>query len=94
MRSGAIRAVPGHFDRVVIARKDLGVRWVVDTATKAYRETPLNEGSGSSRQGSATYAEMRTLEVLKSTPFQPGISTAEDSFYHGFADADEFLKPN
>lgn len=61
------------------------------------RSGSMNENQGNEessdelREGTATYAEMRTLEVLKSTPFKPGISTAEDGSYHGFADADKLL---
>jgi len=55
-------------------------------------ETQGNEESSDElREGGATYAEMRTLEVLKGAAFRPGISTMNDSSYHGFADADKLL---
>lgn len=41
-------------NRVVITRKDLGVRWTVDTTSKTYRETPLDEGDNPGGQGRAS----------------------------------------
>jgi hypothetical protein len=50
------------------------------------------ESSDELREGSATYAEVRTIEVLKSEGFKPGLTTAEDPDYHGFSRANEILQ--
>ncbi len=49
------------------------------------------ESSDELREGGATYAEMRTLEVLKSVAFKPGLGVTDDSLYHGFANTEDLL---
>ena len=50
------------------------------------------ESTDEFNEGTATYAEVRTLEALKSAGYKPGLTTAEDSAYRGFRDPDAILK--
>jgi hypothetical protein len=50
------------------------------------------ESSDELREGGATYAEVRTLEVLSAGGLKPGLTESEDPEYHGFARAAELLK--
>ena len=50
------------------------------------------ESSDEFREGGATYAEMRALEVLKARGFTQGLTEAEDPEYHGFAGAGGMLQ--
>ncbi len=42
-------------------------------------------------EGTATYAELRTLEILNAGGFKPGLSRADDPEYGGFANLGELL---
>lgn len=50
------------------------------------------ESSDEFREGGATYAEVRTLEVLKAEGFKPGLTEKEDPEYRGFGSADGMLQ--
>jgi len=49
------------------------------------------ESSDDVREGTATYVMLRTLEIVKSGRLKPGLTTAEDPYYHGFADVDRMI---
>ena len=52
-----------------------------------------SEGSaGDVREGTATYAQLRALEIIKSGGFTPGLTNAEDPYYRGFAEADRIIE--
>ncbi len=49
------------------------------------------ESSDDVLEGTANYAMVRALEVIKAGGFRPKLTTAEDPNYHGFADAESLL---
>ena len=56
-------------------------------------ELQRNEESADDiREGTATYAQLRALEITKSGGFTPGMTTADDPYYHGFAEADRIIE--
>jgi hypothetical protein len=65
--------------------------FTVARALKRQSMTDLQRNEESAddvREGTATYAQLRALEVIKPGGFTPGLTTAEDPYYHGFAQAD------
>ncbi len=68
--------------------------FTVARALKRQTMTDMQRGEESAddvREGTATYAMLRALEIVKSGAFTPGLTTAEDPYYHGFADADRMI---
>ncbi len=51
----------------------------------------MEESADDVREGTATYAQLRALEIIKSGGFKPGLTNAEDPYYHGFAEADRII---
>ena len=49
------------------------------------------ESADDVREGTATYAQLRALEIIMSGDFKPGLTNAEDAYYHGFAEADRII---
>jgi hypothetical protein len=49
------------------------------------------ESADDVREGTATYVMLRALEIIKAGGFQPRLTSAEDPFYHGFADAGRMI---
>jgi hypothetical protein len=73
--------------------------FVTARALKRTAMTPEQQGEESAddvREGTATYVMLRALEIVKAGGFQPRLRTADDRFYHGFAEAgrmiDEYLE--
>ena len=73
--------------------------FVTARALKRASMTPDQQGEESAddvREGTATYVMLRALEIVKAGGFRPKLSTTDDPFYRGFADAgvmiDEQLK--
>ena len=50
------------------------------------------ESADDVREGTATYAQLRALEIIKSGGFTPGLTNAEDPYYRGFAEADRIIE--
>ena len=50
------------------------------------------ESTDEFNEGTATYAEVRTLEVLKSGGYSAGLASSEDPAYHGFREPESMLK--
>lgn len=50
-----------------------------------------SESGDEVREGTAVYAEVRTLEAIKQG-FEPGLTAAQDPYYSGFKDPDALLK--
>jgi hypothetical protein len=51
----------------------------------------MEESADDVREGTATYAQLRALEIIKSGGFKPGLTNAEDPYYRGFAEADRII---
>jgi hypothetical protein len=73
--------------------------FVTARALKRKAMTPTQQGEESAddvREGTATYVMLRALEIVEAGGFKPKLGTADDPFYHGFAEAgrmiDEYLK--
>lgn len=49
------------------------------------------ESADDVREGTATYVMLRALEIVKAGGFQPGLTTAEDPEYRGFANAGRMI---
>jgi hypothetical protein len=68
--------------------------FVVARALKRQAMTDTQRGEESAddvREGTATYVMLRALEIIKSGGFKPVLTTADDPYYHGFADADRMI---
>lgn len=50
------------------------------------------ESGGEFAEGTATYAELKTLEALKSGGFTPVLTAQQDPYYSGFRNVDLFLR--
>ena len=59
---------------------------------QSMNDTQRNEESADDvREGTATYATLRALEIIRAGGFKPGRSGADDPYYRGFADADRMI---
>jgi hypothetical protein len=68
--------------------------FTVARALKRQTMTDLQRGEESAddvREGTATYVMLRALEIIRSGGFMPILTTEEDPYYHGFADADRMI---
>ena len=68
--------------------------FVTARALKRLTMTDQQRGEESSddvREGTATYAMLRALEIIKAGGFKPGLTTENDPYYHGFADAGRMI---
>ena len=68
--------------------------FTVARALKRQSMTDLQRNEESAddvREGTATYTQLRALEIIKSGDFKPGLTNAEDPYYHGFAEADRII---
>ncbi len=69
--------------------------FTVARALKRQSMTDLQRNEESAddvREGTATYAQLRALEIIKRSGFTPGLTNAEDPYYHGFAEADRIIE--
>jgi hypothetical protein len=51
----------------------------------------MQESEQEIMEGGATYAELKMLELIKAG-YRPRLTSADDPFFHAFADADSFLQ--
>ncbi len=68
--------------------------FTVARALKRQSMTDLQRNEESAddvREGTATYSQLRALEIMKSGGFKSGLTNAEDPYYRGFADADRII---
>jgi hypothetical protein len=49
------------------------------------------ESADDVREGTATYAQLRALEIIKGGGFAPALTHTADPYYRGFADADRMI---
>lgn len=70
-------------------RDFLLARWLKQQASMT-DEQRMEEASDDLREGTAVYAEIRTLELLRAG-YVPGLTVAEDPHYRGFRGADAML---
>lgn len=61
--------------------------------SEAMSELQRNQESADEfNEGTATYSEVRALEIIRSAGYTAGLSSADDSWYHGFRDTDGILQ--
>jgi hypothetical protein len=76
------------------AARELVREFTVARALKRQSMTDMQRNEESAddvREGTATYAQLRALEIIKSGGFKPGLTNAEDPYYHAFIEADRII---
>jgi hypothetical protein len=79
-------------DKAKLLIKEFLVARALKRAASMSEVQANQEASGEFAEGTATYAELRTLEALKSGGFTPVLTTQQDPYYSGFRNADPFLR--
>jgi hypothetical protein len=60
-------------------------------ATSMTAQQAAQESADEFAEGTATYSQLRTLEILRQGGFTPGIQPDEDTYYHGFREVGPLL---